>query len=251
MSAKTLSGVLKGCEEIINEISHFSPSSLPDESRISELIHLLNEKISSNAREENVEKVIDNKKLFRFTHEMKIDEEKNTSEEKILEKNVVINDSEQKWANQVPVASGLSEPNNDRKRAIDLVYRISEKEFDFIELKVFKSAGVPFSAAAEIISYGLIYLWYRKHAENRASQDMLKAERINLIVLGPDSDYYDSSTDNYRKFEEIASRALQSISKEQNCEMNFFFQKFTFIKTNNEKDKIEKNITGINNRKRL
>ena len=59
----------------------------------------------------------------------------NTSPEVMLERSIVRAASDN-WANQVPTSSGLIGPHADKVRNIDLVQRLDENHFSFIELKV-------------------------------------------------------------------------------------------------------------------
>ena len=63
------------------------------------------------------------------------------------------------WVNQVPIASGLIHPTSDRIRKIDLVHKLGEGTFEFIELKV--RSDTPLYAAMEILKYALVYAFSR------------------------------------------------------------------------------------------
>lgn len=98
------------------------------------------------------------------------------------------------WANQVPTASGLVDPDADRRRAIDLVYRRRDDSYEFIELKVDeKSGGTPLFAAMEILQHGLLYVFSRENEETsrfvKKEPDLLQATNIHLRVLAPASYY--------------------------------------------------------------
>ena len=90
------------------------------------------------------------------------------------------------WANQVPVASGLLGPARDRRRAIDLVRRRSERHFELIELKI--ASDTPLHAAVEIIAHGCLWLIARGDRPSRPSV-LLDADRIDLRVLAPAAYY--------------------------------------------------------------
>jgi hypothetical protein len=55
-------------------------------------------------------------------------------------------DSTKNWANQVPTASGLVNEYSDKRGAIDLIYRRTKSEYEFIELKVSLKGGHPLYA---------------------------------------------------------------------------------------------------------
>jgi hypothetical protein len=100
----------------------------------------------------------------------------------------------EKWVNQVPVASGLTGSNRDKRRCIDLVRRVKDGEYDFVELKI--DSDTPLYAAMEVLVYGLLYIFWRYDA--RLSEfrvrpngpEMLKASSIHLIVAAP-ANYYE------------------------------------------------------------
>jgi hypothetical protein len=123
--------------------------------------------------------------------------ENNDSEEVFLERAIVriMNEIQPKpecWYNQVPVASGLVHPTTDHGRNIDLVHRLGDKAFEFIELKV--RNATPLYAAMEILKYGLVYVFCRHCALVSQSifkhRELLEAERIHLRVLAP-ATYYE------------------------------------------------------------
>ncbi len=115
--------------------------------------------------------------------------------------------------NQMPVASGLlSLPEKDAngkrrvssegRSAVDLVYRPdgANGPVEFLELKVLRPNGSRDSirdAALELLEYGVLYLFSRKHREKlgyiRSIRDntyeVLDAPGIRLRVLAP-FDYY-------------------------------------------------------------
>ncbi len=96
------------------------------------------------------------------------------------------------WFNQVPVATGLTSPTADRKRAIDLVHKTGSKAYEFIELKI--ASDTPLYAAMEILKYGVLYIFFRYDV--RASKlvdkesELMQAETIHLQVLAP-KEYYE------------------------------------------------------------
>jgi hypothetical protein len=115
--------------------------------------------------------------------------------------------------NQMPVASGLlSVPtapevrNDEGRRAVDLVYkpRISEEKYEFLELKVLRGGGSRNSlrdAALEVIEYGLIYLFSRKHKDALGYKGdryrVLSASHIGLRVLAPQEYFERANTGDF------------------------------------------------------
>jgi hypothetical protein len=91
------------------------------------------------------------------------------------------------WSNQVPAASGLLGVGSDRRRAIDLVRRLGERHFQFIELKI--ASDAPLYAAVELLGYASLWLVARSDPPLRPSV-LLEADTIDLRVLAP-STFYD------------------------------------------------------------
>ena len=97
------------------------------------------------------------------------------------------------WANQVPTCAGVLRPKADRRRAIDLVRRIGEGRFDFIELKVvadeWDGSGKPLFAAMQVLEYGVLYAFSRIHAPSLkyrpGHNPILDSHRVGLRVLAP------------------------------------------------------------------
>lgn len=135
-------------------------------------------------------------KNWRWTLQTNLSDE-NTSPEVLLEKALVLIEKPKAkeargWANQVPVASGLTTTRAaDRRTAIDLV-RKRENGFDFIELKL--GSDTPLFAAMEILGYGLIYLLFRKHRADltfNKESPIMNASYVGLQVLAPKTYYND------------------------------------------------------------
>lgn len=95
------------------------------------------------------------------------------------------------WANQVPTASGLTGPHNDRHRHIDLVHRSAPGVYMFYELKV--ASNTPLYAAMEVLVRGLLYIFTREHLAalgyEPSSKELLRAQAIHLRVLAPATFY--------------------------------------------------------------
>ena len=98
------------------------------------------------------------------------------------------------WANQVPLVSGLAGPRAYKRRAIDLVRKISDGQFEFVELKI--GSDTPLYAAAEIVLYGLLWLHARHRGgeHSRSINPILDAGSIELSVLAPSAFYRQSDT---------------------------------------------------------
>jgi hypothetical protein len=113
------------------------------------------------------------------------------ADEKTVEKLVAANCGEC-WVNQVPTASGLLDPTSETHCNIDLVCRVGENSYEFIELKYDDST--PLFAAFEILKYALLLLISReRHDDFKYSPDwnpLVWASAVKLIVLAPPG-YYD------------------------------------------------------------
>ena len=110
----------------------------------------------------------------------------NTSAEVTLERAMVAL-SPADWANQVPTSSGLCGSAQDKRRAIDLVYKNGFKEYTFFELKI--ASDTPLFAAMEILIYGILYMFTRQHIEelgyDNGEKVLLGAQTIHLRTLAP------------------------------------------------------------------
>jgi hypothetical protein len=95
------------------------------------------------------------------------------------------------WANQVPTASGLTGPHNDRHRHLDLVHRSAPGVYTFYELKV--ASNTPLYAAMELLVRGLLYIFARRHVAalgyDPSAKELLRAQAIHLRVLAPRAFY--------------------------------------------------------------
>ncbi len=162
----------------------------------------------------------------------------NTSVEKILEKTIAKWADEEckgKWANQVPVASGLVRSGGDKKRNVDLIQRLRKGEYEFVELKI--GSNNPLYAAIEILVYGLLYIFYREKIPkekwaSKSDHDLLNASKIYLKVVAPDSYYEVYDRQQMKMFEKKCSETIQGFTerKIESLNMNFCFESFTFSK---------------------
>jgi len=111
-------------------------------------------------------------------------------DEKTIEK-LISQECGPDWVNQVPTASGLLNHAGEKSCSIDLVWRIREAEYEFIELKYRDST--PLFAAFEVVKYGMLYLLSRKHVSllgyTIAFNPLLWAKVVHLVVLAPPEFY--------------------------------------------------------------
>jgi hypothetical protein len=107
------------------------------------------------------------------------------SKEVVLERRLAERSSE-RWTCQMSTSSGLRTGVRDSRRSIDLVQRVDEHEYRFIELKV--GSDQPLYALFEVLGYGLLYLLARQHGQHGGGRhDVMSATRIELVVAGPSS----------------------------------------------------------------
>lgn len=154
--------------------------------------------------------------LWRCRHEVYIRND-NSSKEKILEKSVAIlakKDHMPEWFNQCPVASGITDPSADSKRAVDLVQWCElTKCVRLIELKW--ESNTPPYALFEILEYGLAYIFCRVHREKLPIQaPLMNARHVALEVAAPHSFYTKYFEDNEcHRFQDMVERGNKSLNK--------------------------------------
>ena len=166
-------------------------------------------------------------KNFRFELQARISPN-NESSEKILEK-MIANTYTGLWANQVPVASGIFSSRSDKKRAIDLVQRLTDSHYEFIELKTRPKTNNPVYATFEILLYGIIYVFYRNNKPIEIiGNEILKANSIDLIVAAPGGYYKGYS--HLQNFQRQLSKALTQWETPtlNGLHMDFRFDAFDF-----------------------
>lgn len=202
----------KSCQLLLKQPSNFDS------------YHLIANMLLCVERNWKVSKRRPSKENWRFEKVEYINQEKNKSKEKLLEKKIAFITSRE-WANQVPTASGLINGRNDKLRNIDLVFRKQKNEFEFIELKV--SSDTPLSAAMEVLHYAVLYVFARLYytPEEQNANELLKASKIHLAVLAP-YEYYVNC--NLKWLEEALNKGIGAFVKTQpfKLEMDFQFKVF-------------------------
>ncbi len=122
-----------------------------------------------------------------------------SSPEVALEREIVAADIANQWTCQMSTASGIQGPHLNKRRAIDLVRQSAPDQYIFVELKV--DSDNPLYAAFEILSYALAYQYARQYNwQGTGSNNVMHAQAINLVVLGP-SKWYE-----YKKRGALAKR---------------------------------------------
>jgi len=157
----------------------------------------------------------------------------NVSSEVTLERGIIQSTGEH-WGNQVATSSGLTGPNYDKNRHIDLVHNLAQGAWEFIELKV--NSDTPLYAAMEILQYGLLFLFsrhYQQELRYDTSKELLQATQIHLKVLAP-SCYYTSNRAGAQYqlqwLEESLNEGLQRFvdgSNQAPLQMDFQFEAFS------------------------
>ena len=129
------------------------------------------------------------KENWRFEKQLGIAPEKPSSEAGL--ERAIVRAMGERWANQMPTASGLWNDVADKRRAVDLVFAVGEKSFELIELKVKVKSDTPLRAAVEIVQYGLLYALAREcdPEEQQTEKALLRAKDVRLRVLAPTSYY--------------------------------------------------------------
>ena len=140
------------------------------------------------------------------------------------------------WVNHIPTASGLWDHKCDKHRAIDLVHLLPGKsrydEAEFIELKVDRNSGHPLHAAIEVLLYGVLYIFSRRHFKDLQydgeNQPLLQAKTIHLVVLAPFTKYYaDCKLDCLEMLEnKIMGGVERFVQASEGYKMDFQFQAF-------------------------
>lgn len=94
------------------------------------------------------------------------------------------------WFNQCPVASGIVDPNADRRRCVDLVHHEGAR-IRLIELKW--AGDTPVSALVQVLEYGLAYLfgWLRRGELKLEGRGRVR--QVVLEVLGPREFFADAA----------------------------------------------------------
>ncbi len=155
----------------------------PSEQSASCLVNRLYNQMTSNASGRIAARSEQLWQCRRATH---IDD-RNSSQETLLEKAVAqLADQGHmpQWFNQCPAASGISDSNSDRRRAVDLVH-LSGEAARLIELKW--ASNTPVHALFQLLEYGLAYAFARLHMTELGLDDrpLMHARHLGLEVVAP------------------------------------------------------------------
>ena len=245
------SGILTGVNEIIDTIlgvtsigktsPHYRHKEACDQLHRSppqnfaavDLLEKVYAKIESNWKA-RLYKKHPSKKNWRFQQNKNIDKGNNSVEIQLQRAIVSLNPNmwpdATNWANHVPTASGLWDHKCDKHRAIDLVHvHLGQNRYDaveFIELKVDRKSGHPVYAAIEVLLYGILYIFSRRHLEefgyDGTKQPLLQAKTIHLVVLAP-CEYYEGYQFEWLEME-ITDGLKRFFQKSEGYTMDFQFK---------------------------
>ncbi len=145
----------------------------------------------------------------------------NASQEVLLEHRIIERGGV-RWTRQMSTASGVDRVDGkrtrgNRRRAIDLVYDQDGGGYSFVELKV--ASDYPFYAVFEILGYGLAYLHKRRvtNLSNADGKAILKANKIDLVVLGAEQWYRDNPPGMAAETEEALRSLLKKLNNGLEC----------------------------------
>lgn len=180
--------------------------------------------------------------------------------ETVLERSISVY-KDDKWANQVPTSSGFRRQGGGT-RNIDLVFESADSNFVFYELKVGLNAGDAFSAAFELLGYGLLYIYSRASLAFYKERHLMKARAVDLRVLGT-CGYWDEQKAEWgaeklekfkqlKQFQGAISRKLNRLVSDclLECKMDFGFYTFPedfswSVADKDDKNKILTAVDGI------
>ena len=155
------------------------------------------------------------KKNLKFTPRLRVDE-------KTVEK-LIARDCGECWVNQVPTASGLLDGTSETHCNIDLVCRVGENSYEFIELK--EDDSTPLFAAFEAIKYLMLFVVSRRRRDELKysieRNPLLWANSVRTVVLAPPQ-YYDRF--GLKWLEEELILALSTLSN-ANLTLEFTFER--------------------------
>lgn len=139
--------------------------------------------------------------------------------------------NDQNWANEVPVASGVTGTGAD---SVDLVLR-SGREYSMIELKYPREDAAdesPLKAAIQVLRYGLAYVFSRLNLDalgyDPNIKPILDASHVHLRLLAPARFYapFIENSDWLQLLENSLNEGIGSIVQETNFAMTFAFEHF-------------------------
>ncbi|QDS88773.1 hypothetical protein EC9_29680 [Rosistilla ulvae] len=165
-----------------------------------------------------------------WRHTQNLDLGDNPSLEVSLQRRYMQSVNDNRWANEVPVASGVAGTGPD---SVDFVHR-SDATYSMIELKWPRPDGAsetPLKAAIQVLRYGLAYIFSRDNAEtlsyNPEIKPILGASQVHLRVLAPKHFYKRFLAPNcwLERFEKVLDMGIRNLAGET-VKMSFAFEQF-------------------------
>jgi hypothetical protein len=202
----------------------------------SRLVHLISERIAANREELTKRRVACRGGRENWRFEVQPDFELGVSYEIRLQKAIAVLLGKD-WANAIPTASGLTE-REEKARCIDLVQRLSDEEWRFVELKAMKRAAdgvrgeqTPLFACLELLQYALIFDYSQLHSVllgyTPARNPILAAKIVHLEVLMTQNCYFHNSRlgrFNIGWLHGLANEGLNSMSRHRTSRVQFDFR---------------------------
>ncbi|MGA7929154.1 MAG: hypothetical protein WCA20_24535 [Candidatus Sulfotelmatobacter sp.] len=144
------------------------------------------------------------------------------------------------WANAIPTASGVTECE-ETARSIDLVQRLSDEEWRFVELKALRKGSdggngqqTPLFACLELLQYALIFRYSKEHYEllgyTREKNPIITAQKVHLEVLMTQNCYFHNSRlgrFHIKWLDRLVNEGLSAINRQPNLvQFDFRFSEF-------------------------
>lgn len=132
--------------------------------------------------------------------------------------------AKERWSNETPTASGLSEDSGGEPGHLDLAYQSSVDHVTLIELKV--GSNTPVSAAIQLVIYALMLVLARTVNRQIKVTDArwLTFKRADLRVLAP-TRFYDAFL-GLGWYERDLNEAVRQFGNGHRLEMSFLFRCF-------------------------
>jgi hypothetical protein len=206
----------------------------------SELIRLISEGIAENRRLRTEQRIPCRGERKNWRFEVQPDFELGVRYEIRLQKAIAIL-LHPDWANAIPTASGVTECE-ETARSIDLVQRLSDEEWRFVELKALRKNAdggngdqTPLFASLELLQYALIFRYSKEHYElleytpEREKNPIIAAQKVHLEVLMTQNCYFHNSKlgrFHIKWLDRLINEGLTSINLPQSLEFDFRFSEF-------------------------
>ena len=143
-----------------------------------------------------------------------------------IERAIALKGGTSAWCCQMPTLSGFCGKYQYKRRSIDLVQRVSDTVYRFVELKT--GADDVVYATFEILSYALTYLLARRYLAAAATgpHHVLNADHCDLIVLAPQAWYSRCSKESTRVLSQRVGDALRQLQSDDLPRMDLLFVQY-------------------------